>query len=215
MDGLSHVLAQIDSAKPSTSTSRQNHAVHSTLCMAASNPSQGIKLEGEATMMLRHEPVCKAGGTCGQQMDTGVFSIGVPQNANCLFLWFITQRSMKCACSVASGSFSLWPGVQIRKRAVTQTSASPNQTLPSSFPAPTLLPPNPLLPPTLPASIRVTYSCQVWSQYYTCHIVICSSWAFSVILLPAITPPTHPHPPQAVTMSDTLTLPILTTHWHS
>lgn len=47
MDGFSHLLAQMDCARPSTGTSRQNHAVHSTLCMAASNPSLGVKLEGQ------------------------------------------------------------------------------------------------------------------------------------------------------------------------
>lgn len=38
------------------------------------------------------------------------------------------QWSMEGACSVANGPFSLWPGVQMRKRAITPTtSASPNQ----------------------------------------------------------------------------------------
>lgn len=54
MDGLSHLLVQTDSAKPSTGTSRQSHAVHSTLHMVASNPSLGSKLEGKAMMVLRH-----------------------------------------------------------------------------------------------------------------------------------------------------------------
>lgn len=63
MDGLSHLLAQMDSAKPSTS--RQSHAVHSTLHVAASTPSLGIKLEESHNDNEACAPVCKAGGTCG------------------------------------------------------------------------------------------------------------------------------------------------------
>lgn len=54
MDGLSHLLAQMDSAKPCTGTSRQSHAVPSTLHTAASNPSPGSKLEGKAIIVLRN-----------------------------------------------------------------------------------------------------------------------------------------------------------------
>lgn len=86
----------------------------------------------------------------------------------------------------------------------TTTLTSPNQTLPSSCPAPTLLPHNPLLPPTLPATIRLTYSCQVWTVLYlsTCHTVICRSWAFSTCYncLQSLSP--HKLPPQTVTMSE-------------
>lgn len=87
MDGLSHLLAQMDSAKPSTGTSRKNHAVHSVFCMVASNPSLGLKLEGEATMILGQEPIFQAGGACGYQEGTEFVSTGVPRDTDCLFLW--------------------------------------------------------------------------------------------------------------------------------
>lgn len=43
----------------------------------------------------------------------------------------VIQWSVACACSVAGGTFPLWPGVQIRKRAMNAAaSASPEAAQP-------------------------------------------------------------------------------------